>query len=443
MKNMMERLVVALLLSLVGTVSAAPTKIELLGDWTIGVVTEKASAVFEIAPPEIVAVSDEKLAELPLYNPKGPMYRRGATVKGVKAQECSVKGAIDLNSVVVRDKPGDEGKVYQYGVDYTADAWGNFGRLETGTIREKQPVYISYRYAKMRLDSIVLPAGGGKPELRPGEAHVSIPALPELKPGEKRLANIWIAGPVAGLSGEAVFPVLAEKYPLPQKTGFSVAEKLLPRTLQKLRAGEKVHLLAWGDSVTDAGYLPSKEERWQEQFAARLRKAFPKAEITLTTEAWGGRNSGAYLAEPPGSPKNYKEKILDIQPDLVVMEFVNDAGLNEKTIFERYGRLLDDFRAIGAEWIILTPHYTRLDMMRFTSCRDTDEDPRPYVSFVRKFAEQKNVAVAEGSKRYGHLWREGIPYMVLLMNNINHPNGFGMGLFAEALMELFPAGPDS
>ena len=23
----------------------------------------------------------------------------------------------------------------------------------------------------------------------------------------------------------------------------------------------------------------------------------------------------------------------------------------------QYGRLLDDFRGIGAEWIILTPHY--------------------------------------------------------------------------------------
>jgi hypothetical protein len=46
--------------------------------------------------------------------------------------------------------------------------------------------------------------------------------------------------------------------------------------------------------------------------------------------------------------------------------------------------------------------------------------------------------VADASLRYGRLWRQGITYSTLMMNNINHPNTSGMGLFADALMSLFP-----
>jgi hypothetical protein len=37
----------------------------------------------------------------------------------------------------------------------------------------------------------------------------------------------------------------------------------------------------------------------------------------------------------------------------------------------------------------------------------------------------------------GRLWRQGIPYLTLMENNINHPNEFGHTLFADSLMALF------
>lgn len=98
-------------------------------------------------------------------------------------------------------------------------------------------------------------------------------------------------------------------------------------------------MLAWGDSVTDGGYLPQPgRDRWQEQFVSRLRARFPEARIELITEAWGGRNTGSYLAEPPGSPHNYREKVLGAQPHLVVSEFVNDAGLDVAGVQTHYAR---------------------------------------------------------------------------------------------------------
>jgi len=169
-----------------------------------------------------------------------------------------------------------------------------------------------------------------------------------------------------------------------------------------------------------------------------LRARFPKAKIELVTEAWGGRNTGSFLAEPPGSEHNYGEKVLGAKPDLVVSEFVNDAGLNPEQVEERYAKLLGDFQAIGAEWIILTPHYVRPDWMGLSRERDIDEDPRPYVAGLRQFAAKHAVALAEAARRYGRLWRQGIPYTTLMLNSINHPDARGMSIFADALMELFP-----
>ncbi len=138
------------------------------------------------------------------------------------------------------------------------------------------------------------------------------------------------------------------------------------------------------------------------------------------TEAWGGRNTGSYRAEPPGSPKNYKEKVLALKPDLIVSEFVNDAGLNEAGVFQRYGLIRDEFAAIGAEWIILTPHYVRPDWMGLASEKGIDEDPRPYVKALRKFTAENRLALADASLRYGRLWRLGLPCSTLLMNPYPH-----------------------
>jgi len=191
--------------------------------------------------------------------------------------------------------------------------------------------------------------------------------------------------------------------------------------------------------VTVGSFVPDFErQRWQEQFVARLRERFPRAKIELVTEAGGGRNTSSYLDEPPGSEHNYREKVLGAKPDLVVSEFVNDAGLSPEQVQERYGRLLGDFRGIGAEWIILTPHYVRPDWMGLAREREIDDDPRPYVAGLRRFAAARGVALADASLRWGRLWRQGIPYSTLMLNSINHPDARGMKLFADSLMALFP-----
>ncbi len=215
--------------------------------------------------------------------------------------------------------------------------------------------------------------------------------------------------------------------------------RFLPATMSKLTSGGKLRILAWGDSVTEGSYLDDREERWQEQFVGRLRAAYPAAEIELVTNGWGGRTISNFLDEPSGSPYNYEETVLAVRPDLVISEFVNDAGLPPEAWEHNFPKVLADFRARGYEWIILTPHYVRPDWMGLTTQNGPgiEEDPRPYVHYIRKFAAANDVALADAARRYGRVWRQGIPYNTLMTNCINHPDRRGMAIFADALMAIF------
>ena len=403
--------------------------------WQVKVTYGDISEVLAVDPPDIVTVTDEKYDALALF--QGPVWRRGTPLLGTMAEACSVADALDPMSLVVRDAPGAVAKTYTLGKDYQLEPrWGGFGRLEGGAIPADKTVYASYRYALMRLDSVVLTADK-KVEVRKGMAHVATPRPPELASSETRVGNVWLSGRIDKLTSTNLFPILETAYPEPPRVGQTVAAHRLPVTLAKLQSGAPVRILAWGDSVTECVYLPFGQ-KWQEQFAKRLRERFPKASIVMLSEGWGGRTTTAYRKEPPGSPRNYAEKVLALKPDLIVSEFINDASMNEAAVLENYGAILKDFKAVGAEWVILTPHYSRADWMGLRQEREIDQDPRPYVQGLRLFAENNRVALADASLRWGRLWRQGLPYSTLLMNNINHPDERGMKLFADALMELFP-----
>lgn len=423
------------------TVVEKPAEMTLSGDWTISVKYEGRSIELTVEPAETILVESEKHDAMPLYEEAAAQAWMGRVVpsKTRGGEGVPPEGTLVFDSVVVRDGPGADATTFEVGKDFQiVPAWNSIGRLPEGRIKENQPVWIDYRCGGLRLDSIAQ-TPDGKIVIRKGTPHVGMPTPPELAENEIRLGNVWLKPNMKKLEESSLFPILETAYPEKKTTaGQSPVEKLLPKALAKLRNGEPIRILAWGDSVTDGGYLPDRNERWQEQFVKRLEGRFPKAKIELITEAWGGRTTTAYFAEPPGSEHNYQEKVLDAKPDLVISEFVNDAGLDSAGFPQRHERILDDFRKIGAEWIILTPHYVKPGWMGLDRERNIDDDPRQYTKDIRRFGGENDIAVADAAARYGRLWRQGIPYSTLMNNNINHPNRRGMAIFVDALMELFP-----
>lgn len=385
-----------------------------------------------IPPVPTVSVKGVAIGKLPDFDAKAAGWKRGAALPALRAQECTVRYALVPDSVAVTTA---DGAALGMGQDVQVDGeWGCLGRLPDGKLPAGAGVKVDYTYREGRLDSLVL--AGGKVALRLGKPHVNLARPPALVDGEVVLAHVW--QPV-GSTGPSVLPILERAYPEPPRPAVSVAEKLVPKALAKLRSGELLKILAWGDSVTHGGFLPSPDDRWQMQLAAALKARFPKANIEVIHLGWGGRNTGSFLAEPPGSQFNYKEKVVGSGAHLIVSEFVNDSGLNAAQVEERYSAFLKDFQGVGAEWIILTPHYVRPDWMGLPGETNIDDDPRSYVAALRAFAPKHNVALADASLRWGRLWRQGIPYTTLLLNAINHPDPDGQRLFADAVIELMPA----
>jgi lysophospholipase L1-like esterase len=214
----------------------------------------------------------------------------------------------------------------------------------------------------------------------------------------------------------------------------------IPVTLAKIAAGQQVKIVCWGDSVT-AGGDATNGNSYPNVFSRMLKEKFPHSDITVSVVAVGGSGSVNWL-DPEKYPFHGKsdicrwEKVAAEKPDLVTLEFVNDAWMiNEAMVYKTYSEILRRVKALGAELILIAPHFTMPMMMGFKSVKERES--RPYVIALRKFAQDNRLGVADVSARWEHLADEGIPYVIYLKNSINHPNDRGHVLFAEELMKTF------
>ena len=366
-------------------------------------------------------------------------YCNSLSVQGKMPDKIiSCYGGLIENSVKITSI--DEKTVYKKGTDFTVDS--KFSRIrKVKTSVMKFPVYLNYQYRLHRIDSVILK--DGKLSYRIGKEVRIIPEAPALETGEIRVANVYLSPDTVKLTYGNCYPISERFYPVKRPP---VTDKLLPKTMKKLRSGEPLIILAWGDSITNTSYeIPNwKRARWQVQFVNGLKKRFPKANIKLITEAWGGHNSNHYLNPQlnpgPGMPHNYQERVLDRKPDLIVSEWANDAWMSYSLLTgpnSNYKKMLYDFRKIGAEWIILaTPYGTPNGPFDAASQKNIVHRTQ-YHSFLRQFAPANRIPLADVSARYVRLAKQGVPIMALGTYGV-HPGEAGLKVFADALLDLFP-----
>lgn len=408
-----------------------------IGPGTVGAITVDVAFSFDVEMPRHIVVKDEKHDALPMFNPKAGGWAKGAKPRGIQTEECSATDRLHPETLRVKDKPGKDTTVFTLGKDYELDPfWGTFGRIEGSAIAADQPVFLDYTYEPDRLDTIAVDATGGV-SLFKGEPALGV-VLPAPVPEEfTPVARVFVPGKCTSLTADNLYPIFFDEPDTLSATS-STAEKLLPKTLKKLHTGAPLTVVTFGDSVTCGGGVGSDQSLWwQQQFLTRLKKRFPESQAIWKNAGWGGASSAAYMNSPKGSEHDYIRDVLEPKPDLVIIEFVNDAYLDEQGVAEHYGKILADLHDIGAEVILMTPHLVRPDWMGLEVMK-VKEDPRPYVKGLKAFGAANNVAVADASTLYCNLWRQGIPYMTLMTNAINHPDERGHKLFADALMALFP-----
>ena len=216
-----------------------------------------------------------------------------------------------------------------------------------------------------------------------------------------------------------------EKWERPP-TKIELGAARLPKTRQKLLAGEKVRIVAFGDSITAGGDVSEPGLIFWERWAAALRMKYPRASIETTNGATGGDTTVQGL-------QRLQEKVLRQKPDLVLIGF----GMNDHNR-EGYGVPLDAFAANLRTMISRIRADTGAEVLLFSAFPPNPKwhygsrNMAAYADATGRLAREEQCAFAD----VYHLWMSLANRKKpedLLANNINHPNDSGHWIYFEAL----------
>ncbi len=384
-----------------------------------------------IEPAELVAVKDEwhVIGDQPPNTWHGGtrfVAGRGATFPNSASRPNPVRIAPD--SVKVYQQEGEKGILYAQDKDYALDVeWGAICRLPSGNISENQRIAVSYTYPARRIDLIeVQPTG--EVVLKRGIPEPDLAMVPSATNGCLMLATVYRSYHAQDVRPEHIFVVNSIK----AAEVVTADAKPVAKTLAKLRSGQPVTIVCWGDSVTDASDVQPPEARYVNLFGERLRERFPKSEIKLINAGIGGSSTQGRLAA-------YQQEVLAYKPDLITVEFVNDMGLPMDTLRANWASAVEQAKAIGSDFVIITPHFVMPAWMNKPFSRGGENRPNCFA--MRQFAKELDVGLADAAQRWEMLEFAGIPYETLELNGINHPGPQGHALFVDELMRLFQASP--
>lgn len=368
-----------------------------------------------VAPAERRTVVAEWV-DLPAGQPD--RWKHGYVLRGVLTDcrgvdDTAAPGALRPGSLSVRDAGGP----LRIGQDVLVDEhWA----AVTRTRPLAPPVLADYEFSLLRVDALAL--ADGTPRVVRGHSHLSNPVPPPIPAGSRHLAALFVPY-FAAESDALVIPVVNP----PGRPVSPAQRQLLPAVTAASAGHRRLRITCWGDSVTAGGSASSEHTAYPAELRRRLAAGGVDADVT--TVAVGGTASAEWLGSAGAVPGADWAAVAATEPDLVVLEFVNDAELDPGVWPELYAEIVARVRDLGADLLLLEPHFTRLDWMRME--RIDAADPRPYVAFLREFASSRGVAIASVSRRWERLFGEGIAYPTLLRNGINHPDDRGHRIFAE------------
>jgi acyl-CoA thioesterase I len=217
--------------------------------------------------------------------------------------------------------------------------------------------------------------------------------------------------------------------PAQSLVGDSSGAALLPRTLEKLKAGQTIRLVAFGDSITAGGEASDPHLIFWQRWADDLQVKYPQARIETINGATGGDSTAQGL-------QRLEEKVLRQKPDLVVIGFgMNDHnregyGVPLNAFADNLRTLIDRIRSATSAEIVLCSAFPPNPKWYFGS-----HNMEAYAKMTGQIAQEKQCAFAD-------VYRRWMPYLErkkpedLLANNINHPNDFGHWIYFCAFRDL-------
>lgn len=201
----------------------------------------------------------------------------------------------------------------------------------------------------------------------------------------------------------------------------------LQSTLNKLRTGESVRIIAYGDSITAGGDATRPELIFWQRWANDLQARYPRAHITAVNGATGGDSTVQGLMR-------LQTKVLDQNPDLVLVGFgMNDHNVGGVPIpqFEtNLTEIIMRVRAVTHAEIVLFSAFPPNPEWRFGTHRMSE-----YAAATKKVAAENTCAYADIFSNWQAIAQRKKPED-LLGNNINHPNDFGHWIYFRVFQGL-------
>ncbi len=223
----------------------------------------------------------------------------------------------------------------------------------------------------------------------------------------------------------------------------------LPRILKKLEEKKPVNLVFYGDSITAgceasgcdefvievfsiaeynlkmdrAPYMPA----WPELVRQGLCEAFGYSEITKVNRAAGGSTSAWGVTNADGLLSPYTA-------DAYVIGFgMNDNMKDENLYKEDIKTIIQKVRGYSpeADIILVSPMVANDEILTFTKGKSAEYEQKLW-ELSKEF---ENVAVAPVNSIFKDIRRKKT-YYDITGNYVNHPNDFGVRVYAQAVLAV-------
>ena len=200
-------------------------------------------------------------------------------------------------------------------------------------------------------------------------------------------------------------------------------ERFTKKTVEDLRGGCDVAIVAFGDSIT-AGFAVRRgfPSFWKEM----LQQNYPEARIELINSGTSGDTSADGLARLDWS-------VLSYEPDLVTINFgINDCA---------FGLGLDEFELNLVQMVRRIRSGPNAEILLLSSqpleTPPYDKMVLDYYQAVQRTAQEMDVGFVDVYGAWMQRVRQGTPLGSLILPGLDHPNEAGYMIIAEELMRFF------
>ncbi len=195
----------------------------------------------------------------------------------------------------------------------------------------------------------------------------------------------------------------------------------LKKTLYKLQTGQKLKIVALGDSLSygwmvEKGYLAFLKEK--------LMVKYPRSLVSISNRGLPGDTAR-------GGLHRLQEHVLDARPDLVLVQFALNDAFSGYSIEEFQSNILGIIDGIKSS--------TSAEILLMTSSALEGSDQaiaEQYYDSLKQIAAKKSVPIACVHEYWQEKIRGGVPFDSLVQYDRVHPTVDGYRLMAEAVMQL-------